>query len=289
MCANTSRGSGQALVDFEQDEVITRAVGDLLQSLGICLRYSNSLHDVTGDVITAVVDGAEIANLALMEHRDVRRPRSHLYQCDAQLLLILGQDAQRAGEWLEHELAHVISGPLHRFSQVHGRRRADRDEIHLRLQSGTDHSDRIANSLILVYGIFLRNRVQQLSVLRNGLGPGNIVGAIDIGFRDLVAVHRDDSLADHRAYVLAGDSRVDRIDLRARHPLGIFDRFPDRSSGLLDIRDYSTTQSSSPRLSYAEDFEIGRALRVGRHRLADDRGGLRRTDVQSGDDVFRIH
>ena len=131
--------------------------------------------------------------------------------------------------------------------------------------------------------------MQQLAVLGHGLRPRHFIGSIDIGFRDLVAVHGDDSLADHRANVLTSDAGIQSIDLGPRHPLGVFDRLPDRASRFFDVGDYATTQSGRARLTDTQNLEVRRTLGVGRHRLADHRGRLRRPDVESGNDVFRIH
>ena len=270
-------------------ERLVGAAVPLLQSFGVRLGNTDSLHDVAGDVVAAVVDGPEIPDLALVKNGDVRRAGSHLDERDSQLLLVFSQNTQRTGQRLEHELAHVITSALDRLAQVHRRRGADGDEVHLGFQSGADHSNRIPDTLILVDGVLLRDRVQQLSVLWDGLRSRHLVCAVDIGFGDLVAIHGDDSLADHRAHVLSGNSRIESIDLRSRHPLGVFDRFPDRPCGLLDVGDDPLPQPGRASLTDAENFEIRRALGVGRYRLANYRRRLRRTDVQSGDDSFRIH
>ena len=131
--------------------------------------------------------------------------------------------------------------------------------------------------------------MQQLSVQWHRLRPRDFVGAVDICLGDLVAVHSDDSFADHRPHVFSGNSRIDRIDLRPRHPFVVFDGFSDGPRRFLDVRNYSTTQSGGAGLADAEDLEIRRAPRVGGYRLANYCRRLRGTDVESGDDVFRIH
>ena len=143
-------GAGQ-LNDLRRiDERLVCAAVPLLQSLGICLRYSNSLHDVAGDVVPAEIDRPEIADFPLVENGDVRRARSHLDERNTQLLFVFGENAQCARQRFQHQLSHVIAGALDRLAKVHRRRRADGDEIHLGLQSRADHSDRIAYSLVLV-------------------------------------------------------------------------------------------------------------------------------------------
>ena len=103
------------------DERLVGAAVAFLQALCVGLRDTDSLHDVAGDVVAAVVDGAEVSNLALVEDGDVRRSRSHLDQRHAELLLIFGENAESAGQRLQHQLAHVITGALYRLAQVHRR------------------------------------------------------------------------------------------------------------------------------------------------------------------------
>jgi hypothetical protein len=81
--------------------------------------------------------------------------------------------------------------------------------------------DRIADALVLVDRVLLRDRVKQLAVLRDGLRPGHGVGAVHVGARDLVPAHGHDAGAGHRLHVLAGDAHVDGLDARTRHPLGV--------------------------------------------------------------------
>src|SRR5258706_4391312 len=271
------------------DERLVRAPVFLLQSLGVGLRYPDALHDIAGEVDATISDGAQVTNLSFVEDRNVGRAGAHLHERDTELLLVLGEHTERTGERLEHQLPNVVAGSLDGFAQIHRRRRADRHEIHLRLESCADHANRIPDALIFVDGVFLRNRVQQLPVLRNGLRARHIVRPIDVGFRDLVTIHSDDSLADHRAHVLAGDAGIDRIDLGARHPFRVFDRFLDRARGLLDVGDDAAAKARRARLPDAEDLQRWRALAVTADCLGDQGGRLGGTNVQASDDSFGVH
>ena len=63
--------------------------------------------------------------------------------------------------------------------------------------------------------------MQQFAVGRNRLRPRDLVRAIDIVLVDLVTAHGDDALARHGLYVLAGDTSVQLLHLRAGHALGV--------------------------------------------------------------------
>ena len=116
-----------------------------------------------------------------MEDREVGRARAHLHERDAELLLVLGEHGEGARERLEHELAHLVARALDRLAQIDRRRAADRDEIHLGLEARAAHADRIANPRVLVDAVLLRDRVQQLAILRDRLRARDLVRAIDVG------------------------------------------------------------------------------------------------------------
>src|SRR6476469_9236274 len=260
----------------------------LLQSLGIRLRHAEAMHNVVRDVVAAEVHRTQMTDLRFVEYRDVRRARTHLDERDTELLLVFRENAERARERLEHELAHLVARLLHCLAQIHRRRAADRHEIHLGLETRADHPDGIADAVILVDGVFLRDRVQQLAVLWKGLSPRDRVRALDVGLRDLVAVDCDDALARHGLHVLAGYSRVDLADLRARHALRVGHRLLNRARGLLNVGHHAATKPRGSRLPHAEDAN-GRVAREIAHDLRDDRGGLGRSDVEPGYESFDVH
>src|SRR5438270_7784966 len=125
------------------------------------------MHDVAGDVVAAEGNGAEVANLTLVEHGKVGGSRPHFDERDTQLLLVLGEYGKRARERFEHQLTNAISCALYRLSQIERGRAADRHEIHLGLETCTDHADWIANAAVAINGVFLGNGVEQLAGRRN--------------------------------------------------------------------------------------------------------------------------
>ena len=267
---------------------LVRAAVLLLQPLGVGLRHAEAVHDVARDVVAAEGDRAEVADLPLVEDGEVGRARAHLDERDAELLLVLGQHGERAGERLEHELAHLVAGALDALAQVDRRRRADRDEVHLRLEPRAAHPDRIADAGVLVDGVLLRDGVQQLAVLRDRLRARHLVRAIDVGLVDLVVAHGDDALGGHRLHVLAGDAGVHVGDRRARHALGVLQRLADRARRLLDVGHDAAAHAGRARLADAEHLDR-RMLRQVADDLGDDGGRLGRADVESGDEAFRVH
>ena len=76
------------------------------------------------------------------------------------------------------------------------------------------------------------------------------------------------------------------LDVRARHPLGVLHRFPDRARGLFDVGHDAAAHAGRARLPDAEHFDR-RVLRQVAVDFGDDGGRLRRPDVESSDEAFR--
>src|SRR4051812_21794894 len=246
------------------------------------------MHDVARDIVAAEGHRAEVADLPLVKEREVGRARAHLDERDAQLLLVFREHGERTREWLEHELAYAVAGTLDGLAQIERGRAADRDEIHLRLQSRPDHPDRIANAAIAVDGVLLRYRVEQLAVGGNRLRARDLVGAVDVLLADLVAAHGDDAFADHCLDVLAGDPGVELLHLRPGHPLRILQRLTNRARRLLDVGNDAASHTRGTRLADAEELDRGMLRQIAR-RFGDDGGRLGGPDVESRDEAFRIH
>jgi hypothetical protein len=130
--------------------------------------------------------------------------------------------------------------------------------------------------------------VEKLAILGHRLRARDVVGPVHIGLGDLFPVDGDYALAGHRADVLSGDSRIDGVDLGASHSLGVLDRLLDGASGLLDVGDDTSPQSSCARLTHSENPERGQAAAIASS-FGDHGGGFRRTDVQTSDDAFGVH
>ncbi len=229
-----------------------------------------------------------MSDFPFVEDRQVRRGRPHLDERDAELLLVLREQRQRARQRLEHELARLVPGALHRLAQVHRRRRADRHQIHLRLEPHADHPDGIANPLVAVHAILLRNGVQKLAVAGNRLRPRHLVRAGHVGLRDLLAVHCDDAVRRHGLDVLPGDARVHLIHARARHALGVLERLADRARRFLDVGDDAAAHPRGARLPDTENSDRGMLRKVADD-LGDHGGRFSRADVEARDEAFGVH
>ena len=277
-------GRGQLDHLVRRHQGLVRDTVLFLQSLGVGLRHAEPVDDIARDVIAAEVHGREVADLPLVKDGDVGRAGAHLDQGDAELLLVVREDRERRRERLEHHLLDLVPGALDRLAQIHRRRRADRNEVHLRLEPRPDHSDRIAHPAVLVDRVFLRDRMEQLAVLGNHLRAGHLVRAIDIGAGDLAAIHGDDPLARHRLHVLAGDADIHRVDLGAGHSFGVGEGLADRARRFLDVADDAAAEPRRARLSDAEDLHH-RVARQLANDFRDQRGGLRAPDVEPGNKV----
>jgi hypothetical protein len=136
--------------------------------------------------------------------------------------------------------------------------------------------------------VLLRDRVQQLAVLRDRLRARHLVHAIDVGPGDLVAAHGDDPAARHRLHVLAGDPDERAVELHAGEPLRLLHRLPHRARRLLDVGDDAAAQPGGARVPDAEHPDP-RTLRHLPDHLGDHRRRSRRADVEAGDESFGLH
>ena len=103
------------------DERLVRATVPLLETLGVGLGDAETVHDVVRDVVAAEGNRAEMANLALVKDGEIGGAGAHLDERDTELLLVLGEDGERARQRLEHELPHPIARALHRLAQIQRR------------------------------------------------------------------------------------------------------------------------------------------------------------------------
>ena len=211
-------------------------------------------------------DRAEVPDLPLVEDGEVGRARAHLHERDAELLLVLGQHGERARERLEHELAHLVARALDRLAQVHRRRAADRDEVHLRLEPRADHADRDrgcpcpcrpctpAGSRAAARGPAespARARPRSRGRRRTCVISSPLTATMPLL---VIACTCSPAMPAYTS-----------LDLRARHPLGVLQRLPDRARRLLDVGDDAAAQPGRARLADAEHLDR-RVLAAGRRR-----------------------
>src|SRR5690606_2108433 len=147
------RGSWQQHCLARWHQRLVRRTVALLETLGVGLCDAQPLYYVASHLAAAIAQRGKVTNLAFVKDGQVRSGSAHLHQRDSELLFVFAQHRECAGERFQYELAHLVAGLLHRLSQVHGGRAANGHEIHLRLETHTDHAYRVPHAARLVYGV----------------------------------------------------------------------------------------------------------------------------------------
>src|SRR5699024_9461575 len=139
---------------------------------------------------------------------------------------------------------HVQIAATHALFDVLGRGDGTGHDMYPCFQPHAGHPDRLADAILMIDDVLLRNHVQDLLVGGNGDGPRGIDHALDIILRDLLIADGDDPVGIEAPHVAAGDIGVDRMDFATSHQLGLLDRALDRLHGGLDIDDHALFQAT---------------------------------------------
>ena len=118
------------------------------------------------------------------EHRHVGGASADVDHAYAEILLVLGEHRVARGELLEHDVVHRETAALHALDDVLRRAVGAGDDVHLGLEPHPRHADGIADALLRIDDVFLRQHVQDLLIGRNRDRLGRIDHALD------VALHR---------------------------------------------------------------------------------------------------
>ena len=166
-------------------------------------------------------------DLTVLEDRHACGPSAQIHQRAPQLALLFGQHRERRRQRLEHEAGNTVTRSLHRFAQVLSRGGLNRDEVHLYLQPQPGHALRIADAVLIVDPVLLRNGVKQLTVLPEADRRSNLVDPLDVRARDLLGRHRGQSGRRAHLDMLPCNAAVDTGYLHPGHPLGVVHRAHD--------------------------------------------------------------
>ena len=247
-----------------------------LDVLGVLRRRAHGNRDVVGDLIARDRDHRGVPDRAAAEHRDVGGAAADVDHADAEILLILGEHRIARGELLEHDVVDRQPAALHALHDVLRRAVGAGDDVHLGLEAHPGHADGIAYPLLRVDDVFLRQHVQDLLIGGNRHRLGRVDHALDIALHHFLVLDRDDAVRVQAAHVAAGDAGVHRMDLAARHELGLFHRALDGLHGGLDVDHHALLQAARRMGADADDLELTVRLQ-----LAHDGDHLAGADVET--------
>ena len=270
--APTHAGHLDRLVLVEQ-RTLGAAVLDL-DALGLVHRSPQADGDVVREVISAERDDARVLDGPTREDGDVGGPAANVDERDAQLLLLFGEHCLGARERLEHDVGHLKPGlraALHDVLRAGDRRR---DDVDLGLEAHATHPERLLDPVLLVDDVVLRQHVQDLAVLRDVDRTCGVEHPRDVALPHFLVLHRHHALRIEAADVSAGDARVHRLDLAARHQLRFLDGAPDRGDGRLDVDHHAFAQPARRMRPDPDDVDAFGGD------FAHDAADLRGADVQ---------
>src|SRR5439155_1848057 len=241
-------------------------------------RRAQTDGDVVGQMVAAERDHARVLDGPAGEDRQIRRAAADVHQRDAQLLLLFRQHRLRGSERLEHDVCHLQPGTAAALDDVLGAADRRGDDVHLRFQAHSAHSQRFADAVLLVDDVLLREDVEDLAVLRNVDGAGGIEDALEIALLHFLVLHRHHSLRVEAADVTAGDARIDGADLGPGHQLRLLHRLVDGGDRRLDVDHHAFAQPAGGVRADPDHVDP-----VGTD-LADDAADLGGPDVEPDDD-----
>ncbi len=243
-------------------------------------RRAQAHRDVVRDLVAGDRDDRGVADRAAREHREVGRAAADVHQAHAELLLVLGQHRVARRELLEHDVLDLEPAALHALDDVLRCALGAGDDVHLGLEPHAGHADRLADAFLRVDDEFLRQDVDDLLVGRDRDRARGVDHAVDVAGRHFLVADRDDAVRVETAHVAARDPGEHRVDLAARHQLGLLDRALDRLHRRVDVDDHALLEAAGRVRTHAHDID-----RAVRRELAHDRDDLRRADVEPDDQV----
>src|SRR5581483_8780817 len=222
---------------------------------------------------------AGVLDGAAGEDGQIRGAAADVHQRDAQLLLLFRQHRFRRRQRLEHDVDDGEAGAAAALDDVLRAGDGGGDDVHLGLEPHAAHAQRLADPVLLVDDVFLREDVEDLAVLRDVDRPRRIEHPLQIALPHFLVLHRHHALRVEPADVPAGDPGVDGADLRAGHQLGFLDRLVDGGDGGLDVDHHALAQPARGMGADADHVDA-----VGAD-LAHDAADLGGPDVQPDDDL----
>src|SRR5581483_10030407 len=260
------------------------ATKHLLEAFRILQRRLQAYANIVGKVVAAHRDGARVDHHAFVVNDQVGRARADIYQANAQLALVALQDRVGTGQRLEDCVVDMNAGAVYRRNHVLRGGGAGGHDMHAYFELAAHQAGGIAHAALSVEDELLWEQVKDVAVFgqvdaaRLFHGKPHVVAADFPGAR----AQADAAMAVYAANVRARQADDGVLDRRLRNVLGLFHRLLDGSDGLVEIGDYALAHTARVRDAVAA---IAQSVVV---HLGDDDAGLRATDFDDGEQVFRL-
>ena len=146
-------------------------------------------------------------------------------QAAAKFALVLRQAGFGRGERLEHRVIDTHAGAIYRRDDILRGGTRGGDDVDVDFEALADHTDRVADVVLVIQEKFLREDVQDFAIFRQLHAAGGFDGPADV-----VALHvararayRDAAAAVYAADVRASDADQRRFHRHAYEGFGFFD------------------------------------------------------------------
>ena len=224
-----------------------------------------------------------MTDCAAGEDREIGRSAADVHDADAEILLVLVQHRERGGQRLQHDVLDHQPAAAYAFGDVLDRGNRSGDDVHLHLEPDAAHAQGLAHVLLPVDDEFLRQDVQHLLIVGNRDCLGRFHDAVDVGLGDFLFLDRYHPAGIEASDVASRNAGKHFGDRAIGHQLCLFQHALDRRHRGLDVDDDALFQAPRGLRSQADDVQL-----LLRRDLGDDGNDLRRADVESDDQIFRV-
>src|SRR5690606_19319681 len=124
--------------------------------------------------------------------------------------------------------------------------RADRpgDDMHPDFKADAAHADRLADVLLAVDDVLLRQDMQHLLVSRNIDCFGCLEHTRHVRCRDFLVLYGHHAAGVETANMASCDPREDIADLAVGHEFGLLERMLDRADGAFNVDHHAFTHAA---------------------------------------------
>ncbi len=240
------------------------------------LHHLATVLDILGDNVATKRNHSRVANDVILEYCDVGRTTTNVYQTDTCFFLFRCQHCRTGSQRLQNQLRYFQTSPYYTFVDIVGGSSLSRYDVEVAFQAYTRHSHWVQNSVLSIYGVFLRKYVDDFGSRLSSDFEHILMQTIDIVLRDfkIGVIEGNDSFMLHRSHVLTSNADMNHFDLNSRMLFRFRHCFADRLDSFVNIHDHSTAHTVG--MGFTNTQNVDFAVLIA---LSNDRANLCRADV----------
>ena len=218
-------------------------------------RRAQGNRNVVSHLVARNRDDRRVVNRAMNKHRDVGGAAADVAQADPKVLLVFGQHGGGRGQLLQDDVVGNQATAPHAFDDVLGCALRPGHDVHARFQAHARHANGLADAVLAVDDVLLRQRVKNLLVSGNRDCPGSFQHPLLVALGDLAVLDFDDAVRVEATHMAAGNPDRHRLDLAASHQLGFFDRTLHRLHRGIDVDHHAALQAARGVRTQTDHFD----------------------------------